>query len=73
MLLKQTKIPLWGARAGGAGGGEREQGEAGGGEARLCNLRLMGLVCASGCGQVRWDTELFLLPGGRLSSYVTFS
>lgn len=58
MLLKQTKIPLCGARAGGAGGGESEQGEAGGGEARLCNLRLLGLVRASGCGRVRWDAEL---------------
>lgn len=69
MLLRQTKIPLCGARAGGGGkerwGKEGEQGEARSKGSTECNLSLMGFLCTHGCGQVPSVHCGALLPGGR--------
>ena len=68
-----NKTPIVWGEGWGAGAGEGELGEAGGGEAGWRNLRLRALLRAPGRGPVRGDAELFLLPGGRLSSSVAFS
>lgn len=52
---------------------EREQSRRGGGEARVCNLWLLGSVCASGCAQVRWDAGALWCCCPQAELCVTFS
>lgn len=47
------------SEAGGWGKREEQGGAGQKGSTWECNLRLVGLMCACGCGQMHWDTALW--------------